>query len=377
MHTEGNPLTQAMSEEYTERTYSPEVYEALRLAREGDQLLAQGQTGEAKERYKQALRRDPLNSWCREQLAKIYVQRDDWAEAEQLWREAVEELPSEAWLHFAKMAELCESAGRLDDAQRLLQEAVELEPWNDLAHANLATYYERYGNLEKAKAEYRAAVEESPATPSYYLNLARVLGYMDELEEADRTLSDALREGRFFGFWEAEAKDQQRDVRQKIALKPAKIKPPVSEGRPVKGGPAIVPSLLQFFRHAPQPALAASAPRDVLVVNTAREIPMEITYGPVLNQKGEVTVGVKPDVNTLEVDIKKWKVYVDLLFLPTSPSELLGSFRITSDAGLRLKAPLPDSPELQDFLAKVKKTGQRLIHLPQKAFAFRIWWEES
>jgi hypothetical protein len=132
----------------------------------------------------------------------------------------------------------------------------------------------------------------------------------------------------------------------------------------------------QFLSGVLKPALAAAGSRDVLVVNTAREIPMQIESGPFHNQKGEIIMNVRLDINTLDVDIVEKEVYLDLLFLPISPPEL-GSFRITDDAILKLRTPLPNSLDLQDFLANIKKAGQLLVDLPPRAFAFRIRWEES
>jgi hypothetical protein len=135
--------------------------------------------------------------------------------------------------------------------------------------------------------------------------------------------------------------------------------------------------LERFYAHTLEERVEAAGSRDVLVVNTAREIAMEITFGPYVNQMGEVTIDVLVDVEDVEVDIEEHNVFLDMILLLTSPPESLDSFRITGDGQLRLQASLPDSREIQSFLARIKKTGRTLIPLSPKAFAFRIWWEES
>jgi hypothetical protein len=100
---------------------------------------------------------------------------------------------------------------------------------------------------------------------------------------------------------------------------------------------------------------------------------MSIKFGPVLNRDDWVTMEIELDVDALGVDIEEHKVYLDVLFLPMSPPKLLGPFSVTREPELLLQARL-ESPELK---ASLERTGQDLIDLPEKAFAFRIWWEEG
>jgi hypothetical protein len=128
-----------------------------------------------------------------------------------------------------------------------------------------------------------------------------------------------------------------------------------------------------FANRVCQLPLMAAGSKDVLVVNTACEIPMSIKFGPVLNRDGWVTMKIELDVDAVGVDVEKNEVYLDALFLPMSPPKLLGSFRITRETELLLQAQLESSA----LEASLERTGQDLIDLPEKAFAFRIWWKEG
>lgn len=138
-----------------------------------------------------------------------------------------------------------------------------------------------------------------------------------------------------------------------------------------------------FFEGLLQPGFAAAAQGGrVLVVNTAREIPMDILQGPELDKNGNVKFKIRLEAEFLPSEINDKEFVLDLIFIPTI--ELIQSRRITleerdllrSVGGLEYTASLPFLPE--DFKRELSQTleEQNLEHLafPLTAFAFRVRW---
>ena len=63
----------------------------------------------------------------------------------------------------------------LDLAIRTFEQAIALEPYYSVDHANLGALYKTQGDLERAREEFQRAVELAPRWGLYYLNLGDVL----------------------------------------------------------------------------------------------------------------------------------------------------------------------------------------------------------
>lgn len=146
--------------------------------------------------------------------------------------------------------------------------------------------------------------------------------------------------------------------------------------KPAKPKPPPLAQVIRDILLPQQRAWAAAGEKDVWVVNTMSEISLKITDGPYLNLGGQGTLEMMVDlgVDALKVNVRKRNVYLDLIFL-TAPPEILGSFQIHPDGRVWLEAPLPKSLKLEDILPEEPwETDLKQLDLPQKAFAFRIWW---
>lgn len=148
------------------------------------------------------------------------------------------------------------------------------------------------------------------------------------------------------------------------------------------------PPIESFYSGLLQERLVASGPgARILVVNTAQEIPLEFQHGPTLDANGVVkfVVGLNPAALPLSDEDK---FYLDVLFLLMSEPVLLQTIvgkkernQLRSVDGLELQTKLPETPELESFLIKLReklsKEGRECLALPQTAFALRIWWKEN
>jgi tetratricopeptide (TPR) repeat protein len=107
---------------------------------------------QAEQEYHAALAANPLDEKAEFRLAEIDAARGDTSHALEKFSLAVKLQPgdSDAKLGLAKtLIEMNE----LDKAQALLEETLQLEPTNAIAHYRLATLYRKQGRVEDAKRE--------------------------------------------------------------------------------------------------------------------------------------------------------------------------------------------------------------------------------
>lgn len=141
--------------------------------------------------------------------------------------------------------------------------------------------------------------------------------------------------------------------------------------------------LNQFYRHVLRPIREfASAGEKLLVVNTAKEVPMQMVEEPSVDREGNLSLFIKLDLDTLNGLPEEF--FIEVLFLPTlqvlrripvGPEERLN---IRTINGLELKAKLPGIENLLEQLehALQQEHAQRW-QLPRTAVALLIRWDED
>ncbi len=93
---------------------------------------------------------------------------------------------------YPTLAEAACEVGAVDDAIRILHEAVRLAPDNDAILARLARiYYSKWRYLE-ARSAISRAIDLSPETAGYYSLLGRTLHKLNLLGEAERAFGKAI-----------------------------------------------------------------------------------------------------------------------------------------------------------------------------------------
>lgn len=84
------------------------------------------------------------------------------------------------------------SLRRLKDAEDAFNEALRLEPKNDLAHVNLGSLFRHQGKLDEAKAEYLKAIALDPDNARTHYNLGLLFMDKDQLPEAENEFAKAI-----------------------------------------------------------------------------------------------------------------------------------------------------------------------------------------
>jgi len=86
-----------------------------------------------------------------------------------------------------------EQVGRIEDAIKATEKAVELDPKLVLAHANLLSLYGRVGNLPKAEEQYRAVMALNPDQfPKAHYDYGVLLMTKGEYKEAEEAFRRAI-----------------------------------------------------------------------------------------------------------------------------------------------------------------------------------------
>lgn len=107
-------------------------------------------------------------------------------------RRAVELEPANAESHLVLGAAL-QSAGRLDEGEASLEDAMRLDPENAWVHYYLAGGYSGRYAWEETEAHARRAIELDPTIARAHALLAMALRYRFEYEEAEAAVQEGLR----------------------------------------------------------------------------------------------------------------------------------------------------------------------------------------
>lgn len=164
-----------------------------------------GDPGRAEELFRQATRLDSRNTSAWNNLAVTVQQRGDLAGAEALYRKALSVNPEyvEALISYGdlmntagKQAEAkgqaLEAAKAYLEAERLLRQAVSLNPDSPGAHLNLGVALFHQGRTEEAVDAYRRSLEIKPNNELAHQNLGWLYAQSGRYREAVEHLQQAL-----------------------------------------------------------------------------------------------------------------------------------------------------------------------------------------
>jgi len=160
-------MRQAIAHELANRGNTAEAIENYRAALKVDPLLpglhfelaemlrtsstAEGRE-EAEKEYKAALEANPFDEQAESRLGDIALQRDDLQEANARFSKALQLQPNDADADVG-LAKVYMTMDQPKKAEPLLLHAIELDPTSALAHFRLSTVYRQTGRTAEAKTE--------------------------------------------------------------------------------------------------------------------------------------------------------------------------------------------------------------------------------
>ena len=160
----------------------------------GEVLRERGRLEEAEPLYRKALALNPDNPAPYGNLGIIYAERKQFAEAEQTFRALLERSMGNARLPaLVNLATVCGEQGKLEEAERLFREALQLAPNHPRVANSFASFLADHQlKLDEALVLATRAVEARPEDPQFLDTLGWVHAQRGDLDTAERTLQRAL-----------------------------------------------------------------------------------------------------------------------------------------------------------------------------------------
>ncbi len=111
---------------------------------------------------------------------------------ETLWRDTLAKNPT-SWMAHSNLASLFSRRGDYVQAEKHLEEALELKPDYSEAHLNMGKVLEGLGRLTEAEKSYHRAIELMPNLPAAYNGLGVVYAKQGKIEAAKNSIGQALK----------------------------------------------------------------------------------------------------------------------------------------------------------------------------------------
>ncbi len=150
-----------------------------------------GEWQQAEQAYRQLLEQAPHESGVRHQLAWLLCDRNRHTEAIEQLSAAIATSPEQSLLR-SHLGIILRAAGKPEEAVRQFQAAIGLNPDDFLTHYNLGNAYQQLGRFELAIESYRSALCGASDDPDIYLNLGATQWKLGRLGDAATSLGQAL-----------------------------------------------------------------------------------------------------------------------------------------------------------------------------------------
>ena len=150
-----------------------------------------GELNEAMERFNQIAERMPEDLESRVQLAEIYTRQGKHYAALTEWQRLLEADPENTKLQ-GGLVTAHEAAGKLDRAIQLVKKYIDSDGFT-MHYPRLAELYVRTGRVDEAIRAYQKAIEINPGERSVYQKLAQLYLRKEDFEAAEKAFHQVLR----------------------------------------------------------------------------------------------------------------------------------------------------------------------------------------
>ena len=242
----------------------------------------QGALPKAIEQYQLALAGDPKNVGALNRMAMVYTRLGRFEEAQKSLEQAVEVTPDSALLrNNLGYAYVCTK--HWPAAEEQFREALRLDPGFNRARINLGLAVARQDRISEALNEFRAVLPE----PDALYNLGLVLRGMGRYQEAADTFELVLdRDGNFVA---AQRQLDQMAPKLRMSVRPAEVQQPTVVAEQPK---VVVPAPVE-----PQVAQQTPQREEPQIEETMAAVPVEETEPVAVNDVVEAPVQLAQSVN--------------------------------------------------------------------------------
>jgi tetratricopeptide (TPR) repeat protein len=164
--------------------------EARKHYEKASQLQAGGKQGAAIEEYRKALAIAPDMYFARNNLGSLYLQDQQFAEAEAEFRAVLEKSRADASAYF-NLANVCLLTKRPAEAADFIQQGMTREPQSAFGHFLMGSVMMQQGKPADAEKQLHTALEQDPGMANAHLALVNL--YLQQGRKAD-----AVQELQFF-----------------------------------------------------------------------------------------------------------------------------------------------------------------------------------
>jgi Flp pilus assembly protein TadD len=155
------------------------------------QLANDGQLDEAEALFKEVLAQAPDVPEVYQNLAYIYVKREDWANAEKSYLKALELRPGDPQ-STSGLAGVYMETGQQEKAEELVNQVAGENPEDATAQYNRAVFLVNSGKTEEAIAAFEAALAADPTLAEAHYHLGTLLVGQGKIPEAIEQLETYL-----------------------------------------------------------------------------------------------------------------------------------------------------------------------------------------
>lgn len=160
------------------------------LLEKAEQLLANGEEGEAIKVFIQALSFDDNNVDVLQKLAMLYLQKQMYSAASALFKQ-LSDLTKDP-LHYSNLGFVLYQQSSLEEARDAYQKAVDLDPSRPQRFVSLAQVYRSLSQPQNAIIALTKAIELDGENIEFLLLLTELYAELNNIEEAEIALRNAL-----------------------------------------------------------------------------------------------------------------------------------------------------------------------------------------
>ncbi len=162
---------------------------AEKLNNEGVQFFMQGNFSEAKQKYKAALKKEPLYATTLNNLGMLCLQENDYKQAEKYFRQALKEKTSATYL--LNLGHALANQNKLDEAETAYSESIQLNYASLMAWKSLASLYQFKKEFVKSSQTWKYIIENFDNDNEYKIQLAKDLIALESFDHALAVLHEA------------------------------------------------------------------------------------------------------------------------------------------------------------------------------------------
>jgi tetratricopeptide (TPR) repeat protein len=156
--------------------------EAQKHYEKATELQQEGKQRAAMEEYRKALAIAPDMYFARNNLGSLYLQDQQFENAEAQFREVIEKNRADANAYF-NLANVFLLTKRLDEATNFIQQGMTREPQSAFGHFLMGSVMLQKGTHDEAEKQLHAALEQDPAMANAHLALANL--YLQQKRNTD------------------------------------------------------------------------------------------------------------------------------------------------------------------------------------------------